>query len=102
MEALSLEVPVVASTARGNRELVGEDRGLIFRTGHVAGLVAHLDWIIKHPAEGRQMGVRGRAHMVERYDLQVLIRMHEDLYRGMLAGRRELARDSTPPGSPAP
>ena len=79
MEALSLEVPVVASTARGNRELVGEDRGLIFRTGHVPGLVAHLDWLIDNPAEGRQMGIRGRAHIVERYDLRVLIRLHEEL-----------------------
>lgn len=87
MEALSLEVPVIASTARGNRELVGDDRGLIFETGNVGKLVAALGWMIDHPEERRQMGLRGRARMVERYDLQVLIRMHEDLYRGMLTDR---------------
>ena len=98
MEALSLEVPVIASTARGNRELVGEDSGLIFRAGHVPELVAHLDWLIDHPEEGRQMGLRGRARMVARYDLGVVIRMHEDLYRDMLAGRQERSAAVDAPG----
>jgi hypothetical protein len=46
-----------------------------------------MDWMIDHPDERRQMGVRGRAWMVERYDLQLLMRMHEDLYREVLAER---------------
>jgi glycosyltransferase involved in cell wall biosynthesis len=95
MEALSLEVPVIASTARGNRELVGDDRGLIFQTGQVGELVGALDWMIDHPDEARQMGSRGRARMVERYDVRVLLRMHEDLYREML-GSRGRAEPPTP------
>ena len=87
MEALSLEVPVAASTARGNRELVGPDSGRIFRTGQVVELAAHLDWLIDHPAEARVMGARGRARMVERYDIDVLLRLHEQLYAGLLVGR---------------
>jgi glycosyltransferase involved in cell wall biosynthesis len=87
MEALSLEVPVIASTARGNRELLGQDRGLVFETGDVGRLTQAMSWMIEHPDERRQMGVRGRARMVERFDLQVLIRLHEKLYRAMLAER---------------
>jgi glycosyltransferase involved in cell wall biosynthesis len=87
MEALSLEVPVIASTARGNRELIGQDRGFVYTTGDVPGLAHAMDWMIDHPDERRQMGVRGRAWMVERYDLQLLMRMHEDLYREVLAER---------------
>jgi glycosyltransferase involved in cell wall biosynthesis len=80
-----LEVPVVASTARGNRELVGTNSGIVFKTGDVAALAVALDWIVGHPSEARAMGRRGRQRMVERYDLQVLLRMHEGLYEGMLA-----------------
>jgi glycosyltransferase involved in cell wall biosynthesis len=87
MEALSLEVPVIASTARGNRELVGTDSGLLFDTGDVRGLADAMDRLIDHPDERRAMGRRGRERMVERYDLNVLIRMHEALYREMLAER---------------
>jgi glycosyltransferase involved in cell wall biosynthesis len=87
MEALSLEIPVIASTARGNRELLGEDRGRIFPTGDVSALSRAMTWLIDHPEDARGMGARGRARMVERYDIGVLLRLHEDLYREMLATR---------------
>jgi len=87
MEALSLEVPVIASTARGNRELIGTDSGILVSTGDVRGLAAAMDRLIDHPDERRAMGLRGRERMVEQYDLNVLIRMHEALYREMLAER---------------
>jgi glycosyltransferase involved in cell wall biosynthesis len=87
MEALSLEVPVIASTARGNGELLGGDRGRLFETGAVSELADAMDWMIDQPEERRQMGLRGRARMVERYDLAALIRAHTDLYRSMLVER---------------
>ena len=86
MEALALEVPVVASTARGNRELVGAD-GLIVPTGNVDALARAMDWLIDHPEERAVMGRRGRLRMVARYDLRNLIQLHEELYREMLFGR---------------
>jgi len=87
MEALALEVPVIASTARGNRELIGTDSGILVPTGDVRGLAEAMDRLIDHPDEGGAMGRRGRARMVEQYDLKVLIGMHEALYRGMLTER---------------
>ncbi len=94
MEALSLEVPVIASTARGNRELVGIDRGIVIETGDVRGLVQAMQWMIDHPDERRRMGELGRARMVETYDLEILIGMHEALYRELLVER---ATSSAPP-----
>jgi glycosyltransferase involved in cell wall biosynthesis len=102
MEALSLETPVVASTARGNRELLGDDRGRIFETGDVGELASALDWMVEHPEERREMGLRGRRRMVERYDLALLIRMHEDLYRALLAERRTARARTSAPESLAP
>ena len=64
MEALSLEVPVIVSTARGNRELVGDDRGMVFQTGDIGGLAEAMTWMLEHPEERRRMGERGRARMV--------------------------------------
>ncbi len=87
MEALALEVPVIASTARGNLELVDSDSGFIFPIGDVRKLAESMDWLVDHPIEGLQMGRQGRLRMVERYELRKLILLHEDLYRGMLAAR---------------
>src|ERR1019366_2927972 len=47
MEALALGIPVVASTARGNRELVG-DSGFVVETGNVGALADAMDWLIDH------------------------------------------------------
>jgi glycosyltransferase involved in cell wall biosynthesis len=87
MEALALEVPVVASAARGNAELVG-DSGAVVPIGDVAGLASAMDGLIADPDGARAMGRRGRQRMVERYDLAALIGRHEELYAGLLAERR--------------
>ena len=91
MEALALEVPVIASTARGNRELIGADSGILVPIGDVRGLAAAMDRMIDHPDERQAMGVRGRERMVETYDLPVLLRMHEDMYQAMLIERTRSA-----------
>jgi glycosyltransferase involved in cell wall biosynthesis len=83
MEALALTVPVVASTARGNAELVG-DSGFIVETGDVLAIAHAMDWLADHPEDGRAMGARGRARIVDRYDLASLIAAHEALYAAML------------------
>jgi glycosyltransferase involved in cell wall biosynthesis len=87
MEALALGVPVIASTARGNRELVGEDGGFVVAIGDIGGLTDAMRWIVDHPQEAERMGERGRDRMVERYDLQIVIRRHEVMYREVLAER---------------
>lgn len=85
MEALALETPVVASTARGNAELVGGGSGLLFDIGDVRKLAARMDWLIDHPDERDAMGRTGRLRMVERYDLRRLIHLHDALYADVLS-----------------
>jgi glycosyltransferase involved in cell wall biosynthesis len=89
MEALALGVPVVASTARGNMELVGSDCGFVVPIGDVRGIARALDWLIENPAEAHEMGRRGRERMVENYSVQNLIRLHEAMYRDLLRLRRK-------------
>ena len=87
MEALSLGVPVIASTARGNAELVGPDRGILVPVGDPRALATAMDRLIADPSEARRMGARGRAEMVARFDVRTVIGEHEAMYRSMLAER---------------
>ena len=87
MEALSLEVPVVATDARGSPDLVAPDAGIVVPVGDVAALARAMDQILDDPDEARAMGVRGRRRMVEYYELSNLIAQHETLYRDLLAER---------------
>jgi len=95
MEALALDVPVIASAARGNAELVA-DSGAVVPIGDVAALAAAMDRLADAPDEAVEMGRRGRERIVERYDLAALIARHERLYEELLAERRaaEAARPS--------
>ncbi len=96
MEALSLEVPVVATDARGSPDLVMPDAGLIVPIGDVDGLARAMDRMLDEPEAAHEMAVRGRARMVERYELAILIAQHEALYGGLLderdQGRRPASR----------
>lgn len=87
MEALALEVPVIASTARGNRELVEPDRGILVPIGDPVALAGAMDRLIADPDAARRMGLRGRAAMIERFDVQAVIALHDSMYRSMLSDR---------------
>ena len=88
MEGSLLEQPVLASTARGNPELVSPETGIIFETGDIAALAAAMDRIADDPAAAREMGRLGRARMIERYELSELIIRHDTMYAEMLAERQ--------------
>ena len=90
MEALSLEVPVITSAARGCPELVGSDRGSVVPIGAPAQLAAAMDRLAQSPEDRLAMGRRGRNLMVERYDLQLLIKDHVRLYDELLTSGRAI------------
>jgi glycosyltransferase involved in cell wall biosynthesis len=85
-------VPIVASTARGNRELVGSDGGFLVPIGDVGGMARAFDWLVENPDVAHAMGRSGRERMVKRYDLRNLIRLHEDMYGDVLEARRTTRR----------
>jgi glycosyltransferase involved in cell wall biosynthesis len=87
MEAMSLEVPVVATDARGSPDLVEPDAGIIVPVGDVPALARAMDRIVADPQAARTMASRGRSRVVEQYDLPILIAAHEALYRDVLAER---------------
>ena len=86
MEALAMEIPVVASDARGNRELVG-DSGYVTPVADPRALASAIDAVLDDPAAAREMGRRGRVRMVEDYDVERVIRLHESLYADVLQER---------------
>jgi glycosyltransferase involved in cell wall biosynthesis len=93
MEALSLEVPAIVSSARGNRELVGDEGGFVERTGDVAAIAGRMDWLIEHPSEARAIGRRGRERMQARFALEHVVALHDALYDGMLREVRQRRQD---------
>lgn len=88
MEAMSLEVPVIATDARGSPDLVGTDAGTIVPIGDVRALAAAMDGVLDDPGAARAMASNGRTRMVDGYDVSILLDQHDVLYRDVLRARR--------------
>ncbi|MCL6472822.1 MAG: glycosyltransferase family 4 protein [Firmicutes bacterium] len=80
MESLSLEVPVIGSNIRGTRELLSDGCGLLVQLGDIDGYAEAMAQVLKSPQEARAMAKRGRAKMIGKFDIKLIIKAHEELY----------------------
>lgn len=79
MESLAAELPTIGTNIRGTQDLLTGGYGLLIDVGDVVGLTTAMTWILDRPQEAKDMAKRGRAH-VAAYDLNQIIRLHEELY----------------------
>jgi colanic acid/amylovoran biosynthesis glycosyltransferase len=93
MEASAVGLPVVASDVGAIGEIVEQEgSGFLVPAGDVAGLAARLGQLLASPEEWGRMGRVGRRRVEERYDIRLLNRRLETLYRQSLDARRPAER----------
>lgn len=74
LEAMSAGVPCLASDVDGNRAIVDDgDTGFLFDPRDAGALADRLGRVLADAAGARAVGARGRARVVERYDLTRLV-----------------------------
>jgi len=83
MESMALGTPVIATDAKGNRDLLEEDVGILVPIGDHQAMARAMRYLLEHPNEARAMGERARQH-IRAFDLQRIIEMHEALYEEAL------------------
>ena len=87
LEALSCEVPVVASRVGGIPEVVEDGRaGFLLPVGDVEGMAQAVCRLLDNDDERRAFGSFGRASAVERYSRDRIVTCYRSLYEEMLAG----------------
>ena len=84
LEAMSLEVPVIATNIRGSRELLADGAGILYQPGNIDELRRAMDYIIDNPEDAAIMGRIGRKQVLERYELENILQLHENLYEKAL------------------
>jgi glycosyltransferase involved in cell wall biosynthesis len=93
MEYMDAALPVVSTAVGGVPDLIEPGvHGLLVPAGDstaIAGAVAEL---LQDPERARAMGVRGRERRRSEFDIDVLVRRLEDLYRQLLAERSQRSR----------
>jgi glycosyltransferase involved in cell wall biosynthesis len=86
-EALAMAKPVVSTDVGGNREIVipGET-GVLAPPARPEAIAAAILELLSRPRYARQMGARGREHVVRRHTLAGRCDRIERLYRALLRG----------------
>ena len=88
MESMAMGVPVIATDAKGNRDLLQDGGGVLVPIGDAPALARALKRLLDHPDEARDMGERARQR-IQTFDLQRIIAMHETLYAEALQQRKQ-------------
>jgi glycosyltransferase involved in cell wall biosynthesis len=89
MEAMSMELPVVASRVGGIPELVSEgETGLLVNPGNPDEITDAVLNLLEDPGKRRKMGVRAREVVGKKFSSEDCVRGHEKLYKKLVANRR--------------
>jgi glycosyltransferase involved in cell wall biosynthesis len=95
LEAMALNIPVVATDVGGTRELV-QDRstGYLVAAGDHAAIAAAIEAALIHPEEARMIATRAREMIDTRFSLKSMVSQYERLYERLL--------NTVPRTAPAP
>ena len=89
IEALAMGKPVVASRVGGIPETIMDgENGFLVEPAEPAALADKVKILLGNASLRREMAVRGRKMVCERYDNRQMVRGLEDLYRNLLAERK--------------
>jgi glycosyltransferase involved in cell wall biosynthesis len=83
LESLALETPTIGTNIRGVQDLLSGGCGLLVDVGDVDGLAAAMATILDRPEAAAEMSRLGYER-VANYDVAVIIKLHEELYTGII------------------
>jgi glycosyltransferase involved in cell wall biosynthesis len=89
LEAMASRRPVVVTDVGGNRETVGDGKsGIVVPPADSDALADGVLRVLRDPALARRLGDAARARVDGEFGVARMVRQTEDLYEGLLAGKR--------------
>lgn len=70
LEAMSMELPVIASDIRGCREELTPETGILIPSHEVAPLVKAIELLLNNKSKAKAMGVEGRKHVQKYFSVE--------------------------------
>lgn len=86
LEAMAAELPVIASNAGGNPEIVASDCGLLVQTGDVAGFSDGMLALLQDPARARRQAENALARVRSEFSFERYRRQLCGFYQEMTVG----------------
>ena len=90
LEAMKEEIPVLASDIPPHRQLIGRDKGFLFRSGQLNSMIDSLATAIEKPSTRNAMAKRAKEHITAIYNWDKIAYQNLEVYSQLFAG------DTTP------
>jgi glycosyltransferase involved in cell wall biosynthesis len=86
LEAMASGLPVIATDAGGNSELVENRKtGLLVAVQDVEAMASAITACALAPQESKQMGQRGRDEVLQKFSIESMVKSYCDLYASLVA-----------------
>lgn len=81
LEAMACAVPVVATRVSGNIEVIEDGiTGVLVSRDHYQNLTDALAFLLEHPDKARELGLKAKQTVHEKYDLRIVAGQYQTLY----------------------
>jgi glycosyltransferase involved in cell wall biosynthesis len=85
LEAMALGIPVIATNASGNPELIEDgENGLLFEDGDIQGLADNIRNILDHPEKAIRFSKVGKETALDRFSIENTVEKYEALFSSIL------------------
>lgn len=84
MEAMAMAKPVIGTAIRGTHDLLAGGGGILVPVGDIPAIADAMRAILEDPSLAQELGLRGR-ECVKTYDLEHIVKLHDELYERVLA-----------------
>jgi len=84
IESMAAGVPVVASRAGGNPELIAEDRGVLVAPGDEQSLAVEVERLLRDSSLRDELGCNAKKFAAEHFTIAEMQQRHEELYADLL------------------
>jgi len=86
IEAMLAAKPIIVSDIPVFREQITHDEtGKLFQLFNARDLAEKMEWMLNNYSSGITLGLKAREVAVERFNIENTVRLHEELYIGILA-----------------
>ncbi|MFA5036890.1 MAG: glycosyltransferase [Candidatus Izemoplasmatales bacterium] len=90
LEAQSCGIPVVAFASGGLKDnVIDSSTGFVVERGRSDCAAQCIVELMEHPDMRKRMGEAGRKHIIENFNIEDMVKMHEDLYLEVLSGQAD-------------
>lgn len=85
LEAMREGIPILASDILAHRQLLGQDRGMLFQAGNLQSCVNSINFALKDLDKLSLMASKAKEHVLENYTWQKITADNLDLYSALLS-----------------